>query len=94
MNRMNPHQLDRHLCRVCGLVQAEPPWGEDGKTPTLHICDCCGVEFGYEDATTEGVVRLRERWVSKGTCWFHKASRPAVWDLSAQLARIGYGQKS
>jgi hypothetical protein len=40
-------------CRVCGLDQQSPPWGVDGKSPTYAICDCCGVEFGYEDSTRE-----------------------------------------
>ncbi|MGW3351445.1 hypothetical protein ACWDA3_49795 [Nonomuraea rubra] len=32
-------------CRVCGLSQADPPWGEDGQNPTWAICHCCGTEF-------------------------------------------------
>jgi len=31
------------LCRVCGLEQDDTPWGEDGKTASFNICDCCAV---------------------------------------------------
>lgn len=44
-------------CRVCGLDQRELPWGEDGTSLTFAICDCCGVEFGYEDSAGEAVQR-------------------------------------
>ena len=37
-----------YVCRVCGAEQPEAPWGDDGETPTYDICNCCGVEFGYE----------------------------------------------
>lgn len=53
-----------HRCRVCGLAQATPPWGSDGATPTFEICDGCGTEFGYEDATPLGVARKRAAWLA------------------------------
>ncbi len=52
-------------CRVCGLAQGDPPWGADGRTPSFNICDRCGVEFGHEDCTPEGVLRYREKWQSE-----------------------------
>ncbi len=50
-------------CRICGLVQHEPPWGDDGQSPNFGICERCGVQFGYPDATTEGVRRYRVAWL-------------------------------
>jgi len=49
-----------YVCRVFGALQSDPPWGETGKDPSFDICDCCGVEFGYEDATLSGLKRYRE----------------------------------
>lgn len=72
-------------CRVCGLLQSEPPWGEDGKDPSYEICDCCGVEFGYEDATPAGVVRARKKWRESGYRWVESSARPEGWDPAEQL---------
>jgi len=75
-------------CRICGLAQARAPWGEDGKTPTFEICDCCGVEFGYEDATSKGVREYRKRWLDHGAEWWEPTRRPENWDLSEQLRQV------
>ena len=77
-----------YLCRVCGWQQEEPPWGEDGKTPTFNICDCCGVEFGYEDAIPESIAKFRSKWLNNGTHWFNERKKPKDWDLLVQIARI------
>jgi hypothetical protein len=83
--------LNERWCRVCGLEQATPPWGDDGRTPTFEICDWCGVEFGYEDATPRGVAAHRERWLRGGATWFRPEKRPPAWELSVQLARVAPG---
>ncbi len=75
-------------CRVCGLRQDEPPWGEDGKSPTFIICDCCGVEFGYEDTTVRAAKAFRREWLKRGAPWATPLSRPKDWDLRAQLKNI------
>lgn len=75
-------------CRVCGLIQDEPPWGDDGATPMYEICDCCGVEFGYEDATPLGVARYRQAWLDAGAKWNNRKRLPGSWDLEAQLVSI------
>ena len=75
-------------CRVCGRVQQEPLWGGDGKTPSFDICDCCGVEFGYEDATLGAVRRYRTEWVNKGGPWFVPDARPEQWDMDDQLRGV------
>ncbi len=78
-----------HLCRVCGAHYAEPPWGADGKTASFDICDCCGVEFGYEDSTPAAVAAYRSGWIARGLPWFKPARKPADWNGARQLARIG-----
>lgn len=76
-----------YLCRVCGLEQLEPPWGDDGKSATFDICDCCGVEFGYEDATLSGIRRYREKWLTNGAKWNTTKSIPDNWMLHQQLKK-------
>ena len=82
---------DQLRCRVCGLIQDEPPRGEDGRTATFDICDCCGVEFGYEDSARESARRYRQRWLEKGARWHISRSRPADWDLESQLKAVPEG---
>lgn len=47
-------------CRVCGH-DCSPffPWGPDGNFPSYSICPRCGIEFGYEDSSDEGILRAR-----------------------------------
>lgn len=83
-----PKDSDYLKCRVCGLVQDEPPWGEDGTVASFNICECCGTEFGYDDATPHAVVQTRARWLAAGAKWFQPKLRPASWDIKRQLADI------
>lgn len=76
-------------CRVCGLAQVDPPWGADGKSPSFELCDCCGVEFGYDDATPTAIEASRSRWLESGAKWVRAGEQPRGWDLSRQLAQIG-----
>jgi len=78
-------------CRVCGLEAGDPPWGEDGDSPTFDICDCCGVEFGYGDASAVGIARWRDRWIAAGAQWTRPELRPPGWSLEDQLKRLGIG---
>lgn len=64
------------FCRVCGAEQFFLPWGADGKTPSFEICDCCGVEFGYEDSTQAVVEHYRAQWVASGAKWFNAKKQP------------------
>jgi hypothetical protein len=73
-------------CRVCGLLQSEPPWGYDGKSPTYDFCSCCGVEFGYGDASPLGIRQWRQKWIAKGATWDAPELKPANWDLQEQLS--------
>ena len=75
-------------CRVCGLEQLEPPWGEDGNTPSFNICPCCGVEFGYEDSTVVTIRNYRNLWLENGAKWSISKATPVKWNLEEQLRLI------
>ncbi|WP_205633980.1 hypothetical protein [Labilithrix luteola] len=78
-------------CRVCGLEQSDPPWGDGGNCASFDICDCCGTEFGYEDCSPEAATCVRSAWLAKGAPWFRPRSRPADWDVNAQLRNVPQG---
>jgi hypothetical protein len=80
--------LELLRCRVCGLVQREPPWGLDGQSPSFNICPCCGVEFGYEDSDPSALASYRSSWLANGATWFRPKERPAGWSLDDQLAEV------
>jgi len=75
-------------CRVCGLVQGTQPWGADGRTPAYEICDCCGVEFGYEDSSRAPVFAFRASWIDSGYRWFNPKVRPKNWRPDEQIAQV------
>ena len=75
-------------CRVCGLLQSEPPWGPDGKCPTYDFCACCGVEFGYGDASLAGIRNWRQKWLAEGAKWDAPELKPANWDWQKQLSHV------
>ena len=78
-----------YFCHVCGFsLGPDAPWGEDGLNPTFIICDCCGVEFGYEDCLLTGVSRHRNQWLASGASWRNPKARPAGWSLDQQLSQI------
>ncbi len=85
---MHKNEDARYFCRVCGLSQGDAPWGDDDETPTFDICDCCGVQFGYEDCTTRGIKKFREEWIKNGAKWFWPKSRPENWSLEEQLKKV------
>ena len=79
-----------HTCPVCGYTELKDmPWEDKGNTPSFTICDCCGVEFGYEDATIEGMLNYRKQWIASGGKWFNEAKRPENWDMNEQLKNAG-----
>jgi len=82
--------MSEYVCHVCGYPNLdEPPWGDDGKTPSFNICPCCGVEFGYEDSTEKAKRNYRKEWLQKGAKWFDDEYKPKNWDLRSQLENIG-----
>lgn len=76
-----------NACRVCGLEQ-NFPWGESGQDPTHDICECCGVEFGYEDFTLKAVRNYRKSWIESGGKWWNEKFKPKNWNLEKQLKNI------
>ena len=79
---------DLSICRICGLRQPDQPSGDDRKTPTHNICDCCGVEFGSEDTDAMAIELWRTKWVEGGAVWWQPKLRPPDWDLEEQLGRL------
>jgi hypothetical protein len=79
-----------HNCTCCGLYFDEYfPWGENGEYSTFDICDCCGIEFGYEDWCKESLFEYRTEWIKSGANWFTQKSKPDDWSLKDQLRKIG-----
>lgn len=80
------------VCRVCGYYDPDYleyfPWGENGCVPSYDICECCGVEFGYEDWILESIRHYRAEWLAGGTKWFVPKSKPEDWNLEEQLKQI------
>lgn len=82
------NNINKLICRVCGKIQDDPPWGEDGNCPTYNICDCCGTEFGYGDCTLEAVKASRKRWLETGARWKYPEEKPTNWSLENQIKNI------
>jgi hypothetical protein len=75
-------------CRVCGYEPKNRPWGGDGRSPTYEICPCCGVEYGYEDATRVAVLRYREAWLEAGADWSDEATAQDGLSTEDRLSRV------
>lgn len=75
-------------CRVCGFDPEEFPWGADGTEPSWEICPCCGVEYGYDDATIVGVARYRQSWLDAGAPWADLSTPKDGLDLAERLMRV------
>ncbi|MGF6226181.1 hypothetical protein QFZ27_000136 [Inquilinus ginsengisoli] len=75
-------------CPVCGFPGLEgAPYDKHG-CASFDICPCCGIEFGYDDATTSH-LELRMRWIAGGKRWWSDRGPPRGWDADRQLAQIG-----
>lgn len=77
-----------YRCRVCGMRHMEPPWGVDGKSPSRDICECCGVEHGYEDSNLDAIRAYREKWLAQGAKWLDPKMRPESWSAEEQLKKV------
>ncbi len=75
-------------CRVCGLQQPVAQYGEDGVSPSYDFCDCCGVEFGYGDATLLGILNHRRQWAATGHKWHDPSKEPTGWSFEDQEVQI------
>lgn len=76
------------FCKVCGYRASDPPWGADGRTPLFEHCPCCGVEWGYQDATLSGVQRFRSVWLSAGAPWRDRTVASDGLDVVVRLQQI------
>ncbi|MBK23091.1 MAG: hypothetical protein CME70_03705 [Halobacteriovorax sp.] len=76
------------ICRVCGSLHYDYPWGEDGSCASFEICECCGTTFGYEDATIVAIKRKRKEWIDSGAQWREPQSKPEGWSLDDALRSI------
>lgn len=77
-----------HFCRVCGFDSMDLPWGSDGRSPIFEICPCCGVEWGYGDATTRATARFRRAWLDRGAPWMDPRVPHDGLSTRARLNRI------
>jgi hypothetical protein len=80
----------KNNCRICGLDNGEPVWGENGDFPSFQICMCCGVQFGYDDnGDIEFCTARRRYWiVEQKAQWFEPRYKPLNWSLKKQLRNI------
>jgi hypothetical protein len=83
-------EMTKYTCPVCGYSDLdEPPRGINGKTPSFDICDCCGIQFGYEDTSEPNIIKYRLKWIESGGKWFCQEMKPANWNIREQLKNIG-----
>ncbi len=83
--------MDLKRCRVCGYKYEDFfPWGPDGMCSTHEICECCAVQFGYEDTTKSSVNQYRKHWLTtlQGKWQDEFVAPPEGWDLEQQLKQI------
>jgi hypothetical protein len=84
-----------YTCPVCGYSGLEKPshnrWGDGSQ----DICDCCGTEFGYEDAVRDKLKDypkrwegLRNKWINNSAKWFNPKMKPKNWKLQNQLNNL------
>ena len=77
----------KYICPVCGYPElTEPPRNENGNPP-FEMCDCCGVEFGYEDCSIDSIIQYRTEWIKNGCNWF-AVEKPLDWLFEEQLKNI------
>ncbi len=81
--------LMKYICPVCGYPYLQsPPYDSDGN-PSYDICDCCGFEFGFDDANNGVSFKdYREKWIANGNKWFWPDKKPSNWSLKKQIKAI------
>lgn len=78
----------KYLCPVCGYDQLDEP------PVNFNICDSCGTEFGYDDATFTHAA-LRQRWIQNGATWWNEMiAPPDGWNPVTQMLKAGFGYRS
>jgi hypothetical protein len=62
-----------------------------GSGPSDEICPCCGIQFGYDDASgrhEEVYEAWRRQWMDSGMKWWSKREKPESFDRADQLLRL------
>lgn len=78
------HNKNERICRVCGLKYDNNEVRDEFGEATFNICNCCGVEFGYEDIN----IKYQNYWINElKEEWFSKKYKPNNWDIFEQLRR-------
>ncbi|HEU5088394.1 MAG TPA: hypothetical protein VFT99_13150 [Roseiflexaceae bacterium] len=73
--------IQQHQCPVCGYGGLR----ESPHAHTFEICPCCGIEFGYDDATSSH-AELRAEWIAAGAHWWSEYTPPPPnWNAADQL---------
>jgi hypothetical protein len=76
------------MCPVCGFSGLDEPAYDAHGGASFGICPCCGVEFGYDDATRSHAA-LRSMWVERGMKWWSRSTPPPPdWDPNVQLRAL------
>ena len=78
-----------YICPVCGYDGLEEPAYDVHGYSSFEICPCCGVEFGYDDATRSH-EDLRAEWLANGARWWSKRDKPIGWSPQKQLRDAGF----
>ena len=80
--------MQKFICNICGYPNLDRPSRDETGAPSFDICQCCGGEFGYNDASQEAEVNYRRNWVLNGAHWFDPSLEPMGWSLRDQLLNI------
>jgi len=83
-----PNKRVTAFCGVCGYEPKDPPYGPSGRDPSFDYCECCGVEFCYQEATVKAARGFRENWLRQGAEWDEPTEKPDNWQIEAQLTNI------
>ena len=91
MNKLN------YICKVCGYLQ-------EYEIEEWTICDCCGIEHGYQDIDKEDANLATINWIRQAfnwsldekrllkgkefSVWFDENKRPKDWNPLDQLNNI------
>jgi hypothetical protein len=70
-----------YYCHVCGLEN-------EFEIDDYDICECCAHERCCDGTSPESVRQYREKWLKNGAKWLWRRTKPANWDLQAQLRNI------
>lgn len=82
-----------NTCPVCGFSELDEPAYDAHGCASFQICPCCGVEFGYDDATRSH-KELRAQWIQRGMPWWSTVMKPPIhWNPVAQLQTLESREK-